>query len=242
MLLSDADIKEAIDRRALIVDGLRDNCIGPCSIDLHLSRYIHRFDGIMQDEERHPRHVIDPKKDQSHEGIGVYLSDGFYDLMPREFILASTTERFDFVEYAGQLEGKSSLARLGLLVHITAGFFDVGFAGYPTLEVVNMRRWPIRLYVGMPIAQMAIFALASLPIASYGSRIESKYRNQASTTATGMKGANNGDKKDRDLCWRARVGDDHDGIDGDGKHARVEVDAAVPDHHACHADAGAPSA
>lgn len=164
----------------LVITDLAPDAIGPCSVDLHLSKHFFVFEDDMRD-------VIDPREDNSSDGIPVLVPDGESFLLgPRRFVLASTIENISLPgNICGTLEGKSSLARLGLLVHVTAGFFDVGFSGYPTLELFNLRQRPIRLYPGMPIAQMA-FEETSFAHAPYGYRKGSKYQHQGQAPAPSM--------------------------------------------------------
>lgn len=171
MLLSDVDIREVIMRGELVAEDVDDASIQPASIDLHLSPYFQVFD----DDD----YVIDPKQDQRHLAELVKVVDHFL-MMPGQFVLGSTIERFGFNDsLAGRLEGKSSLGRLGLIVHTTAGFFDPGFIGYPTIELVNLRAQPLMLYPGMPVAQMSIFRLDSPSENPYSG----KYGNQSQVPA-----------------------------------------------------------
>jgi dCTP deaminase len=160
----------------LRIENLAEGAIGPCSIDLTLSHHFRRFD----DHSLLGPPSIDPRIDQGTDGKSVEIPDGdFFTLGSHEFCLASCRERFTFPAHlAGRLEGKSSLGRLGLAVHTTAGFFDSGFVGYPTLELFNCRRRPIRLYPGMPIAQMSIFEMTSAAAVPYGANTHSKYADQ----------------------------------------------------------------
>lgn len=182
MLLSDKDILQEIRWHGLQIDRLSDGAIGPASIDLILSNHFHRFsDTNMLDP-------IDPKQDNSMDGREEFIKDGgFFLLQPGGFALASTRERFVFPSHlGGRLEGKSSLGRLGLMTHVTAGFFDPGFEGWPTLELVNLRKRSIRLYPGMPIAQMSIFSMVSATETPYGSKKNSKYAGQGEKPAPSM--------------------------------------------------------
>lgn len=158
-MLSDVEIKQAMngDGGVSISPRPHDDSIQPASVDLHLSDkplIILPAEGVTV-----------PWLNQSHE-----LDDRPFDvtisgrpsaiLEPGEFALASTIEKISFGPgYSGQLEGKSSLARLGLVVHVTAGFFDPGFSGHPTLELVNLSPRRIALTPEMPIAQMCFFRM-----------------------------------------------------------------------------------
>lgn len=174
-MLSDRDILDEIERGSLVVKGMRDDAIQPASIDLYLSRYFWTFRGDYE---------VDPKRDQRDLATAIDISseDGIL-LQPGEFVLGSTLEYFEFPEHlAGRLEGKSSLGRLGLIVHTTAGFFDPGFCGYPTIELVNLRAQPFRLYPGMPVAQMSIFGLEQASESPYCG----KYANQGDRPVLSM--------------------------------------------------------
>lgn len=181
MLLSDRNIKQAMSHGGLIVEHLHDDGIKPASIDLYLSNHFWVFDEPHIDGPlRSFVEDVDLREDQSERGRLVTIEDGdFYRLAAGEFVLASTRERFTFPRnLAGRLDGKSSLGRLGLIIHTTAGFFDPGFVGYPTLELVNLRQRPMRLYPGMPVAQMSIFEMVSPADVSYAEHEASKYADQ----------------------------------------------------------------
>lgn len=184
-MLSDRDIHAVLNlpdgnEGKLIVENMAEHAIKPASIDLMLSNHFHFFKGFYDFP-----HPIDPKKDNSTDGLPITVpDDDFFLLGAGDFALASTRERFHFPAHlGGRLEGKSSVGRLGLIVHVTAGFFDPGFVGYPTLELFNCRRRPIKLYPGMPIAQMGIFALSSPAEIGYGGHASSKYVDQGPAPA-----------------------------------------------------------
>lgn len=174
-MLSDRDILDEIERGGLIVKGIRDDAVQPASIDLYLSPYFWTFEGA---------YIIDPKEDQRDKATSVTVfEDSFLLMQPGEFVLGSTLEFFEFPDHlAGRLEGKSSLGRLGLIVHTTAGFFDPGFCGYPTIELVNLRSQPFKLYPGMPVAQMSIFGLEQRCESPYSG----KYANQGPKPSLSM--------------------------------------------------------
>lgn len=175
MLLSDTNIEQEMLHRGLVIEGLSEGAIGPASVDLMLSPHFVLF-------QTDPKRIyIDPRQDHSADGIEIEVSEGDYYLLgAHQFCLASTVERWVFPAHLGaRLEGKSSLGRLGLMVHTTAGFFDPGFCGYPTLELVNVRDRPIMLWPGMPIAQMSIFAMVSPAEVPYDEKAGAKYANQS---------------------------------------------------------------
>ncbi len=175
MILSDRDIRKAIARSEIGIDGLRDGAIQPASVDLHLSEHpllVWRYDSGLP---------IDPTRDNSTAMVEAERQpDGSMVLLPFQFALGSTSESVSIGSgYAGRLEGKSSLARLGLIPHAAAGFFDPGFRGWPTLEFVNFAPRAIILRPGMPIAQMSFIHMASSPSQLYGGEgRSSKYQDQ----------------------------------------------------------------
>lgn len=168
MMLSDAGIVRAITKNEIDVNPFSSDRLQPASVDFTLGDVIQRLRGSL---------IIDVKDDQARQFVREQVTDWFV-MQPGEFALACTAESVRFGRaIAGRLEGKSSLARLGLTVHVTAGFFDPGFEGYPTLELVNHAPLPIRLYPGMPIAQMSFFRLDEPSCRVYGSN-GSKYQGQ----------------------------------------------------------------
>lgn len=167
MLYSDSDIRKALADGLFEIDGMVEGSLQPASVDFHLSDRPFKHWGNQGD-------AITPWIDQSaemveqHPGTRWDEGDGLFVLDRGEFALASTVERVRIGNIvAGRLEGKSSLARLGLVIHTTAGFFDPGFEGYPTLELVNLSPRPMLLRPGMPIAQMSFFELKSLCVNPY---------------------------------------------------------------------------
>ncbi len=177
MLYSDQDIERALREGTVVIDGLVPGSIQPASVDFHLSdRPFKVWIGWVANSPFPSAGAalsppITPWEDQSHEMEEVAFRDGTITLSPGAFALASTTERVKIGHrVAGRLEGKSSLARLGLIVHTTAGFFDPGFEGYPTLELLNVSPRPMLLRPDMPIAQMCFFEVMSKPKHLYGER------------------------------------------------------------------------
>lgn len=172
MILPDWEIEALIQSRVLGVDPYVPGNLQPASLDVCLSEDFRVFN--------HQAEIIDPR-DPTPISHGVKLADGeWFVLHPGEFALASTVESFSFpIDLAGQLGGKSSLGRLGLQIHATAGFFDPGFAGQATLELSNVARLPIRLYKGMAVAQMVFLRMSSPCRTPYGSEgLGSKYMGQ----------------------------------------------------------------
>ena len=127
--------------------------------------------------------VIKLNQDELTSLVEVEDGEGFV-LHPGEFVLASTLEKFTLPAHlAGRLEGKSSLGRLGLLTHSTAGFIDPGFSGYITLELSNVANLPITLWPGMKVGQLALFQMSSPAETPYGSgKLGSKYQGQRGPT------------------------------------------------------------
>lgn len=180
MLLSDRDIKAEIAAQRIQLEPLDLGMVQPSSIDVRIDRYFRLFDN-------HKYPVIDPAEDQPDltRMIEVDPAEGFI-LHPGEFVLGSTFEQVTLPDdVAARLEGKSSLGRLGLLTHSTAGFIDPGFSGHVTLELSNMATLPIRLWPGMKIGQLCFFRLSSAAEHPYGSnKYGSRYLGQRGPTAS----------------------------------------------------------
>lgn len=190
MLYSDTDIQKALDTHMVEIEGLVPGSIQPASVDFHLSDRPFKLWSEFHPHENNFLGIslgggapIVPWRDQTGEMVEQAAELRYSDappcfiLKPGQFALASTTERVKIgPRLAGRLEGKSSLARLGLIVHTTAGFFDPGFEGYPTLELLNVAPRPMLLRPDMPIAQMAFFAMTSGSATPYNER--GKYINQ----------------------------------------------------------------
>lgn len=178
MILSDKTIREEIDAGRIGIDPLDKDCIQPSSVDLHLDRYFRVF-------LNHTMRVIDVKEDQEEltELVEIGEDDSFV-LHPGEFVLGSTSERVTLpTDLVARLEGKSSLGRLGLLIHSTAGFVDAGWDGHLTLELSNVANLPIALYPGMKIGQISFLRMTTPADAPYGSAaVGSKYQGQRGPT------------------------------------------------------------
>ena len=178
MLLSDRDIKSEIDKKRVVLEPCDLNMIQPSSVDVRLDRLFRTF-------ENHKYAHIDPAENQPDltREVGV-SSDEAFILHPGEFVLGSTYEVITLPDdIAGRLEGKSSLGRLGLLTHSTAGFIDPGFSGHVTLELSNVATLPIKLWPGMKIGQLALFRLSSPAEHPYGSAVYgSRYQGQRGPT------------------------------------------------------------
>ncbi len=176
MVLSDRDIKKAIQEKKLGIKAASPLKYQPSSIDLHLSKNIMSFA-----RRRVKDFVIDVKKpvDEYMEYETIDKSKGTV-IHPREFILGVTSEWFKLSnQILANVEGKSSLGRLGLVIHATAGFIDPGFEGHITLEITNLTELPIILYPDMPIAQIRFSPLSSPSSHLYGEKIlgSKEYKN-----------------------------------------------------------------
>jgi dCTP deaminase len=180
VLLSDRDILAEIDAKRIGLDPFDPSMIQPSSIDVRLDKFFRVFDN-----HKYPH--IDPAADQSDltREIEVEGDDAFI-LHPGEFVLGSTYELVSLPDdIAARLEGKSSLGRLGLMTHSTAGFVDPGFSGHVTLELANVATLPIKLYPGMKIGQVCYFRLTSPTDNPYGSaKYGSRYQGQRGPTAS----------------------------------------------------------
>jgi dCTP deaminase len=178
MLLSDRDIAAEIKSGRVKVEPFDAKMIQPSSVDVRLDRFFRVF-------ENHKYEVIDPSIEQPDltREVSVAPNDHFI-LHPGEFVLASTYEVITLPdEIAGRLEGKSSLGRLGLLTHSTAGFIDPGFSGHITLELSNVANLPVKLYPGMKIGQLCLIKLSSSAEHPYGSALYgSRYQGQRGPT------------------------------------------------------------
>ena len=178
MLLSDRDIQAEINAGRVVLDPYDKEMIQPSSVDVRLDRFFRVFEN-----HRYPH--IDPAAEQPDltrlvepEGQEPFI------LHPGEFVLASSYEAVVLPDdIAARLEGKSSLGRLGLLTHSTAGFIDPGFSGHVTLELSNVATLPIKLWPGMKIGQMCFFRLSSPAEHPYGSAVYgSRYQGQRGPT------------------------------------------------------------
>lgn len=180
MLLSDRDICSQVEAGRVKVEPFTLEMVQPSSIDVRLDRFFRVF-------ENHKYSVIDPSIEQSDltREVEVATEDHFI-LHPGEFVLASTYEIITLPDdIAGRLEGKSSLGRLGLLTHSTAGFIDPGFSGHITLELSNVANLPVKLFPGMKIGQLCLIQLSSPAEHPYGSAIYgSRYQGQRGPTAS----------------------------------------------------------
>ena len=178
VLLSDISIHKALAEGRIIIDPLMDGGVQPSSVDLRVDRYFRVF-------RNDTTPYIDPKKRQEDLTELVEVPDGgAFILHPGEFVLGSTAERVALPDdLVARLEGKSSLGRLGLLIHSTAGFVDAGWDGHLTLELSNVANLPITLYPGMKIGQISFLQMTTAAEVPYGSsQVGSKYQGQRGPT------------------------------------------------------------
>ena len=178
MLLSDRDIRSAVDAGSVRLDPWDPAMVQPSSVDVRLDKYFRVF-------ENHRYPSIDPSIEQPELTRLIEVDGGeAFVLHPGEFVLASTYETVTLgPAVAARLEGKSSLGRLGLLTHSTAGFIDPGFSGHVTLELSNMATLPVKLWPGMKIGQLCFFQLTSPAEHPYGSpQYGSRYQGQRGPT------------------------------------------------------------
>ncbi|MEI7592910.1 MAG: dCTP deaminase [Actinomycetes bacterium] len=174
MILSDRSIREELDAGRIVIEPLLPNSIQPSSVDLHIDRYFRVF-------RNHTMSHIDVKQNLEDLTELVEMEeDNPFMLHPGEFVLGSTLERVALpTDLVARLEGKSSLGRLGLLIHSTAGFVDAGWDGQLTLELSNVANLPITLYSGMKIGQISFMRMTTPADVPYGSSaVGSKYQGQ----------------------------------------------------------------
>jgi dCTP deaminase len=178
--MSDRDIRASIEAGQIGLEPLEMSLLQPSSFDVRLDRFFRLFDN-------HKYAFIDPAEDQSDltQLIEVDANEAFI-LHPGEFVLGSTYEFVTLPDnIAARLEGKSSLGRLGLLTHSTAGFVDPGFKGHVTLELANVSNLPIKLWPGMKVGQLCFFQLSSPSETPYGSeKYNNRYQGQRGPTAS----------------------------------------------------------
>ncbi len=178
VIFSDRTIRDAVDAGRIVIDPFEAAHVQPSSVDLRVDRRFRVFEN-----HRYPH--IDPKEEQPELTTLVEADDGSpFILHPGEFVLGSTLEVVRLADdIVARLEGKSSLGRLGLLIHSTAGFVDPGFAGHLTLELSNVANLPIAIYPGMRIGQISFYQLSTPAEAPYGSSAAgSKYQGQTGPT------------------------------------------------------------
>ena len=174
MVLSDQDIQRAIQNNEIKLDPFEPSQVRPAAVDLTLHENFRVF--------RNSSHThIDVKEEFDVTELVKAKEDGSFVIHPREFVLGSTREIVTLPNtLVGLLEGRSSLGRIGLIIHATASFITPGFSGYLTLEMSNISNLPIKLYTGMRVAQLAFLQLSSPVQLEHGNR----YQNQEPPTAS----------------------------------------------------------
>ena len=178
MILSDRSLRDDIAAGRIVVEPFDPESVQPSSIDLRVDRYFRVF-------RNHTTRVIDVKENQEDLTELVEIADGdCFILHPGEFVLGSTAERLVVPDdLVARIDGKSSLGRLGLLIHSTAGFVDPGFDGHITLELSNVANLPITLYPGMKIGQVSFLRMTTPAQRPYGTAgMGSKYQGQRGPT------------------------------------------------------------
>ena len=175
MILSDRDIRKQIDSGRLVIEPFDPKMVQPSSVDLRVDRTFRIFANT-----RYP--YIDVRRPMEDLTEEVDVKDGeAFILHPGEFVLGSTLESVTLPDdLVARIEGKSSLGRLGLLIHSTAGFVDAGWSGHLTLELSNVANLPITIYPGMKIGQLCLFEMTSPAEHPYGDR--GKYQGQRGPT------------------------------------------------------------
>lgn len=178
MILSDKDILLRIQKGEIKIQPFDKNCVQPSTVDLHLAPELRVFDNWQTG-------VVDVKEKVDVSRLVKIGKEGFI-VHPGEFLLGATVEKISLPDdIAAKLEGRSSLGRLGLIIHATAGYVDPGFSGWLTFELSNLSRLPIRIYSRMKIAQICFFQMSSKVLHPYGSKgLGSKYQGQKGPTAS----------------------------------------------------------
>ena len=177
-VLSDGTIRRLVEEGRIVIEPWDERLVQPASVDLRLGdsfRVFHNHRVTAIDLREPPRNLTEEVRIEEGEPFAIH---------PGEFVLGNTLERVAIPEdVVARIEGKSSIGRLGLIVHATAGFVDPGFQGTLTLEITNLTRVPIKLYAGLPIAQLSFMALDQPAERPYGSpELGSHYQGQLAAT------------------------------------------------------------
>ena len=179
MILTDRDIRSGVQLGRILIEPFDSSAVQPASIDMTLADTVRVFTAL-------PGQDVDPEKPETTSPTQPVdmTKIGFFRLMPGQFLLGSTLEKVRIPDdLVARIEGKSSLGRLGLMIHATAGYVDPGFSGDLTLEIANVSANPILLRPGMKIAQLALLTASSPAERPYGSPgLGSKYQGQRGTT------------------------------------------------------------
>ncbi len=179
MVLSDRTIKEEIEKGRIVIRPFDPSCIQPASVDVHLHHQVRVFEGRSYTLPIDPRKAVDDRTQ-----LREISEDRPFELQPEEFVLGSTLEYIALPpDIVGRLEGKSSLGRMGLLLHSTAGYVDPGWKGQLTLELSNVSKVGILLFYRMPIGQISFLKLTTAADRPYGTEgLGSKYLGQMGPT------------------------------------------------------------
>ncbi len=177
VILSDRTLREQLELGRIVVEPFDESCVQPSSIDVKLSNHFRVF-------RNHTAGVIDVKSAVDLTEPVEIADDGVFMLHPGEFVLGSTLERIAVPDdMVSRIDGKSSLGRLGLIIHSTAGFIDPGFDGHITLELTNIATLPITLYPAMKVGQVSFMMMTTPSDRPYGSGATgSKYQGQRGPT------------------------------------------------------------
>jgi dCTP deaminase len=180
VVLSDRTISRLIAEGRIEIDPYDEALLQPSSVDVRVDRYFRVFHN-----NRYPFIDVKQPQDELTELVEIE-GDTPFVLHPGEFVLGSTLERIRLPDdLVARLEGKSSLGRLGLLIHSTAGFIDPGWDGHVTLELSNVANLPITIYHGMKIGQISFMQMTEPAMTPYGSDgLGSKYKGQTGPTAS----------------------------------------------------------
>ena len=178
MVLSDRTIRRLLDEGRIGIDPYAEELLQPSSVDVRVDKLFRVFRN-----SRYPFIDVKQEMEELTELVEIDPQEAFI-LHPGEFVLGSTLERITLPDdLVARLEGKSSLGRLGLLIHSTAGFIDPGWDGHVTLELSNVANLPITIYYGMKIGQLSFVQLSEPAEHPYGTgSLGSKYQGQAGPT------------------------------------------------------------
>lgn len=192
MILSDRDIKARIAKGDLLVEPMEEHQVGPSSLDVRLGNRLRVFK-LTDHAVIDPLNYSDPLKAERtnesgtkvevHEYTDLYTMAKPFIIHPHDFVLGSSMEKIRLpADLAARLDGRSSLARIGLITHSTAGWIDPGFEGHVTLEMTNIGKIPVKLYPGMRVGQLIFYQLSSPAEVPYNMRQQSKYRKEKGAT------------------------------------------------------------
>jgi dCTP deaminase len=178
MILSDRDIKTALRSGKIVVEGLKEENIQAAWVDLSLGNEFGVFKTTSQP-------YIDVKNPTEHTEKIQVKDDSQFIIHPHEFVLGQVKERIRLPDdIAAYVDGRSSLGRIGLVVHVTSGFVDPGFSGRLVLEMTNVGNMPVAIHPGMRVCKLVFFRLSSPSEMPYYKRENAKYKDQNGITST----------------------------------------------------------